>query len=870
MAGLARTAVGWVPILVFAFVASLAVSLAAPPATAGDAEELVIELRAGRLASQTLLARTEGGLIYIPARALFELVEIRADIDSTGHLAARREPQGIAIEVDFTRQSAKVGTDVIPQEAAPMFWRDGELYLGTPLIARLFDLRVDADFGELMVTLDPADDLPVGRRIARERARSARRAGESAALPDRLVVPRPEPIAGAGLDWGLAMPDFTEPATATYDLRFGTGFIGGAFDLRHRGNAGGARLNDPLTASWVRAWPEGWLPRQLRLGWVASTGPHARALRGVAASTAPYSRPAAFGEAVVRGWLGPGWDVELYRNGELIDYVLTDPSGYYEFTSPVDYGSNPVEVRAFGPNGEVRELARSIPIAAARLPAGAIEAEASLGACDGPQCAGLANLDARCGFTENWTLRGGTDFFLRDGSSSLLVHPYTMVSGVVLDSWLVQADAVGGAVGALELGYEPSPDLRASVRHEIFDTRIEAPILTTPGQLSRTRVTGFYRPDPRRRALFLTFGAQHVRSENDAQSRISLGLSGQARNVRLSLEGRAERFASDWSQVNRRFVGVNASTALRARPLRFLGGIFLRGQLEWELGRGALERAGLVLGKNAGPLSRLELNASWSHSAGTSVSLGISAIRPGVRSTAQVVRGPRGGVTATAFAEGAVLWNDAARRVEVAAHRSIGRGGVSGLVFLDDNANGWRDPGEEVLPDVRVLVAWQAVKTDPTGRYTVWDLGPFEDAEVTIDPESLPSPLLVPTVALACVTVEPNGFREVNLPIVNGAEAAGLVTREGTSGVAGVGGLRVILTHLGTGRRHEAMTFHDGTFYVLGLLPGDYSVALPADVLAALRLEMEGPAVRFTVPADPDLRVPEVEIHLVPAARQAR
>ncbi len=849
--------------------AALVLVLLVPcPTRAGD-DDIVIELHAGRLARQTLLARTAGGMVLVPARPLFEMIEVRASVDSTGHLTAVREPKGIPIEVDFTRQSARSGNDVFTQGSAPMAWAGGELYLGTPLIEHLLDLKVVVDWAELAVILDPVDDLPLGRRLARERARAARRGGSDDPQPDRLLGPGPEAVSGAALDWGLFIPDFALPQASSYELRFGTGLAGGAFDLRHRGTAGG-RAEHPIAASWVRAWPEGWIPRQLRLGWVASTGPHARLFRGIAASTAPYSRPATFGEAVVRGYLGPGWEIELHRNGELVDFTLTDVAGYYEITAPVDYGTNPVDIRAYGPNGEVRELTRAIPIAAERLPAGAIEAEASLGACDGPECRGLANVDARIGVHEDWTLRGGTDLYLRDTGGTPLVHPYLTASGVIQDAWLLHADAVGGAYGAVGVGYEPTPDLRASGRHEVFATRVADPILTTTGQRARTLVTAFYRPDPRRRSLYLTLGAQRDRLAVDVQDRLALGLSGQVENVRLNLEGREERLRAGSAVASAHLIGVTASTALRWRRLPIARGLYVRGQLEWELGRGALERAGLVLGKNVTPFSRVELVAGWSHFAGTQVSCTISALRPGLHTSAQVTRGLSGAVTTGAFAEGALLWNEAAERVEVSSYRTIGRGGVSGLVFLDENASGGMDLGEEPLPGVRVTVGSHAATTDEAGRYTVWDLGPFEDAEVTIDPESLPSPFLVPTVAFAQVAIEPNGFREVNLPVVMGAEASGRVSREGSAGVAGVGGVRVILTHLGTGRRHEAVTFHDGEFYALGLLPGDYTLGLAPDTLELLGLRIDGPAIRFNVPADPDARAPAVDVLLVPVSAPPR
>ena len=43
-----------------------------------------------------------------------------------------------------------------------------------------------------------------------------------------------------------------------------------------------------------------------------------------------------------------------------------------------------------------------------------------------------------------------------------------------------------------------------------------------------------------------------------------------------------------------------------------------------------------------------------------------------------------------------------------------------------------------------------------------WDAA----AEVAIDMESMPSPLLVPTAALSSVAIQPNGFRAVDLPVI--------------------------------------------------------------------------------------------------------
>ena len=79
--------------------AVLALALLAPPAVragigAVGGEDIVIELLAGRLARQTLLARTAGGLVLVPARPLFEMIEV------LGLEATRRRVLALAARIE--------------------------------------------------------------------------------------------------------------------------------------------------------------------------------------------------------------------------------------------------------------------------------------------------------------------------------------------------------------------------------------------------------------------------------------------------------------------------------------------------------------------------------------------------------------------------------------------------------------------------------------------------------------------------------------------------------------------------------------------------------------------------------------------------
>jgi hypothetical protein len=852
---------------------AVSLTIAAPPASAADpppgappihAEpwtDVIIELRAGRVAQRTLVALTDGIQVLVPARPLFELIEMRTELDAQGCLRVVRQPEGTDLFVDGQLGIARAGTTVLPRSQVVVHAAGGELYLGTELIAGLLGVRAEVDQAELTVTLDPADSLPVGRRVARERARDARFGAGASAIPDRVLGPNPDPLGGAALDWTLSMPDIETPELTGYGLRLGTRVLGGGLDLRHEGVRGAYGRS---TGSWIGQWPEHWGWRQLRLGTVLGTGLDPRSIHGIAASSSPFVRPLAFARNEVTGWLAPGWEIELHRNGQLVDYTYADERGFYKLETPVDYGENPIELRAFGPNGELRELSRALPVARDRLPGGVVEYEASIGACDGGNCDQAGNLDLRYGLSDGWTVRGGTTVFGRGGPD--LLHPYGAVSGSLGDHWLVRGEGVAGARGGLDVAFEPSPDLRLGAAHTRFDSDVEAPILTSAGQRSQSRAAFHFRPDPRRASTFLSGGVDQAMQEHGSSWRTNLGFNTQAAGVRMGVEWREERTHLPGLDLAASIVGANASTALRTR-LPVVGGLFLRGTSEVDCRSLALARASLLIGRSLNRWARFELTTGWSAAeGGFGFSLSLSALEDAVHSVGRVTHYGDGRTVSGAFAEGSVLWNEAVERMEFVPGRAIGRGGVSGSVFIDENGNGWPDAGEPLLPHVGVLVGSQRVRTDAFGRYAAWDLTAFEAAEVSIDLESLPSPVLVPAAMLASVVIEPNGYREMNLPLARGVEVEGRVVESGPGGgePRPLGSVRIVLRHLQSGRTHETVTFYDGAFYFMSLPAGEYEVSMPADMSELLGLVIADPAPRLWIPRASERvsQLPELVVRL--------
>lgn len=113
----------------------------------------------------------------------------------------------------------------------------------------------------------------------------------------------------------------------------------------------------------------------------------------------------------------------------------------------------------------------------------------------------------------------------------------------------------------------------------------------------------------------------------------------------------------------------------------------------------------------------------------------------------------------------------------------------------------------------------QVAQTDADGRFSVWDLVPFDPAAMEIDPLSLDGPLWMPAATCFTIVPTPNAYRHVELPLVPVGELSGTVIRGGRP-AAGV----PVRMESANGFRLSTTTFSDGEVYVFGARPGRYRV----------------------------------------------
>ncbi|HSE28577.1 MAG TPA: carboxypeptidase-like regulatory domain-containing protein [Gemmatimonadales bacterium] len=819
--------------------AALAAATAPRPAAAQAPEPTLLEVRLGRIVTRTVEAWRAGDVALLPVGAVLALAEVRGAV-SGAVATARLEPNGTAIRVDAAARTASLDRQMLPLEASQVLAADGEVFLDATVLARLLGVDFLVDWGELRVDVPEAGALPVARRIEREEARRvllAERGGGGAVT--EVAVP-PARWDGLVVDY-LAQAGGRDPlAAANLQLGVGADLLGGSLEVLAQSAGLGAGAEGELGASWLGVWPASERLRQVRLGDAYATGPRARALRGASATNAPYVRDQFLHDAAFDGMTGPGWTIEAFAGGSLVAFDSSDAYGRYSVEVPVRYGENPVEFVAYGPNGEVRSFTRTYQAVQAQLPARAFEYGAAAGTCRRAACDESANLDLRYGASDRWTVRGGLEASTR--AAGMLLQPYGAVTATPVNPLAVELEVLAQGYLRGALRFQPTADLRLGVEAARFDAEVTDPVLTAAGQTSQARLGLFWRPVPSNPFLYVDGSVEHAGTRSGDRTAVRLGASLQRSALRVAPYVRVTSTGGRSFMPDGTFVGVSGYLLPGPRAGPILNGLWTRGRVEV---RGAAFSAlELTLARNLTPAVRLEGGVAWREPERTVVTLGVTTAFPALRAGAAVASAPGGALTSQ-FVQGSVVWNRAAGRLATTPGPSLERAGVAGRVFLDRNADGRRGPDEPGLGALRLTVGSTSVTTDSLGRYEAWNLLPFEAVVVTLDTLSLESPLLVPAVPALRLVPAPNRFVTLDVAVVEATVLDGAVVLRDGGATRPLPGVDVVVREVRTGRVLRTRTFGDGTFYLTGLVAGEWEVAV--DPAAAERLGAASTAVRLVV-----------------------
>ncbi|MFY8195090.1 MAG: hypothetical protein ACOVKV_08415, partial [Novosphingobium sp.] len=163
------------------------------------------------------------------------------------------------------------------------------------------------------------------------------------------------------------------------------------------------------------------------------------------------------------------------------------------------------------------------------------------------------------------------------------------------------------------------------------------------------------------------------------------------------------------------------------------------------------------------------------------------------------------------------------------------------LAFIDANANGRQDAGEEAVPGVVVTGGGIRSVTDAQGRAFITGLGDGNNAALRADIAGTDTVFVAPPPQNIVFAARAGGMTTIAYPLVPTSElVARLRFRRKDGGMSGLSAVKVRLVSPG-GEVAHGMTEFDGTVVFDEVKPGKYAIEIDPDQAARLGMRLVEP-----------------------------
>jgi hypothetical protein len=515
--------------------------------------------------------------------------------------------------------------------------------------------------------------------------------------------------------------------------------------------------------------------------------------RGAVLTNRPLTARTAFDRTRIEGDLPPGWEAELYRNGELLGFAKPDSSQRYVFDDvELLYGENQIRVVLYGPQGQVRERNELLNIGQDNVPKG-----------------------------KTWYWLGfnqpGRDLIRLDQPADPSILPKAQAA-VSLEHGLDTRTSVGLIARAMLIDDRRLTFIEGNVRRSVGGAMVEVSAAreSTGGTAARAQLLGKFGavyvniealiandfhlrggdPESLRdgrialdaplklgRALIPAHAEAHFIERNDGSRTLDAAMRLSAAVDRFNLDSEL-RYHRDYLPT-----GPPGPAQLTAGLLAsgHIGRVRVRGSTDFDVSPSAR-------------FSSAELSAYWSASERSDWEADLAYDRVGNRARARLTHILRLdsfalALTGEAASDGAVALGfnlnfslDPGRGFALSRQPLAEGGMVHATVFRDLNDNGVRDAGEPLEKGALITTGSRQAerKTDARGAVTVGGLSAFVPIPVGVDTTSLADPMLVPKTALQVVVPRPGVPADVQIALVTGSSVEGTLIKSGEVGFEGV------------------------------------------------------------------------------------
>lgn len=798
-------------------------------------EEVYLSFQYQGVIDQIVIAYFDGDRFYLPLIEMFDLFDLNYEMSATSFsISGFYIQEDRPYVIDLSGLQANFGAKSWQLSASDFIIKEIDFYLAPEIFEEIFGLQFEVDVSRLAIKLTTSEQLPVVARYKR-RMKQARLDKYSTTVLDSnfaLVNGRTAKLAdGIFMDYSWRSTLSESQQSTNLQLGLGGellfGETQGNMDIQVSDEFQEFSMGNFKWRYVDTKYP--WIT-SISMGGLSSPGLTGLAYDGIFLTNEPLFRQRSFDTYVLDGTTEAEADVELYRDGKLVDVVTSDDVGYYRFFIPLSYGVMEYKIRIYGKQGSTIELDRNIQIPFNFLPTN----EMRYGVAYGKNTSDYLNWEQRedvfvssvyRGLT-NWLTAGLGVEYVENSSKDRPVF-FSKVSARMINDVLVNLDYAHGNFATLMLkgvgrgsssyATEYTHYLSEGVYNSLeLKHRLSSNIFL-PFNLGGRRFTG--------RAILSWLG-----KEEDDIVELTTDFNHTLRNLRIraGYKSKHQISAVNQTSLSEASFGVVYSIPRIQRYKPILRGSYFRTDVVYLPDSRQISDMRFQYIKQLNAYWKLHTFASYNFILeSTSMDIGIVMDFEKFRSSANV-RSNASNYALTHNIRGSYVYDFNTYEGIWDNRQQVGKSGLNVRMYVDENNSGQFEEGEQVIPGNAVTAVNASSRVvEKSGIHRLTQLQPFRRYNFVVNEAKINNPMLVATQKEFSVVTDPNRLKWMDVPFYTTGIIDGSVAMSRAGGeVSPISGLKIRVVREDGTLYKVVRTFSDGSYYLMEIPPGEYEVMI--------------------------------------------
>ncbi len=552
-----------------------------------------------------------------------------------------------------------------------------------------------------------------------------------------------------------------------------------------------------------------------------------------------------FGKKTISGDAPAGWEVELYRNGSLIDFRAIDNEGRYRFEDvPVEYGENIFDIRLFGPQGQEQSRRETFTVGEQMLSKGQSYGRLSFIDQNSSVFNGSDNTNAEKDLYLEWQkginefLSAGGAFIQIDSSEETRHFTSLQLQGAFpfMTAGINAAFENSSGWGATISGQSRIKSTAISFLHKQFNDfstqRGNSGNLENESELRLSGSTVLSNKKSLRYDIVNSFESQ------------TSGLTRYSMNFKFGYQMYGGHLTSDTSFIttsSKDTDSISTWTGKSSYTRNVAHSIRAKGNLNYDIDPKPLIKSGSAdFSWHASPALRaqLGLNIDFTGNGSNQLNLSASYIFDIVTLSLNTHFSDTGDRSLSLTSEWSLApkkWNS----WSVTGEKRAGNGRVKTHIFLDNDEDQHYSDGDEPLQGIKFSGRghWETKETDDKGWVYLDDFSSNSLTTLRVIEKSIPDPYWIPIHTEMHVVSHAGAIQTIEIPVHIAIEVEGNIILIRNKKERPLPGVPLYVIDNKGNTVAESLSEFDGYFVISGLKSGDYTLVIDSKALAHYKLD---------------------------------